>query len=85
MPGQGCPKQSTPDTSLPSTVAPSLSFSTGSTPKKGSVADPGLVGVAPGSGAIMMPPFSVCQKESTTAQRPARGVMVSWAIGKGSG
>ena len=34
-------------------------------PKNGSVAEPGLVGVAPGSGVIMMPPVSVCHQVST--------------------
>jgi len=29
------------------------------------------VGVAPGSGEIMMPPVSVCHHVSTTAQRPS--------------
>ena len=62
--------QSTPVASLPSTTAPARSRSCGTTPKKGSVAAPGLVGVAPGSGVIMMPPVSVCQKVSTMAQRP---------------
>ena len=29
------------------------------------------MGVAPGSGEIMMPPVSVCHHVSTTAQRPS--------------
>ena len=33
-------------------------------------AEPGLVGVAPGSGEIMMPPVSVCHHVSTIGQRP---------------
>jgi hypothetical protein len=40
---------------------------TGSTPKKGTVADPGLVSMAPGNGVTMMDPVSVCQKVSTMA------------------
>src|ERR1035438_4685456 len=38
-------------------------------PKKGSVAEPGLVGVAPGNGVIRMPPVSVCHQVSTIGQR----------------
>src|SRR5689334_21842336 len=34
-------------------------------PKKGNVAVPGLVGVAPGNGVIMIPPVSVCHHVST--------------------
>src|SRR5213593_724167 len=34
-------------------------------PKNGSVAVPGLVGVAPGSGVIIIPPVSVCHHVST--------------------
>lgn len=59
-----------PATLLPTSSLPSLSRSTTSTPKKGSVAEPGFVGVAPGSGVMMCPPVSVCQNVSTTAQRP---------------
>ena len=44
---------------------PSSSTSAGLTPKKGSVAEPGLVGVAPGKGEIMTPPVSVCHQVST--------------------
>ena len=47
-----------------------------STPKNGSVAEPGLVGVAPGSGVIMMPPVSVCHQVSTIGQRLPP--MTSW-------
>jgi hypothetical protein len=39
------------------------------TPKKGVVAEPGLSFVAPGSGAMRMPPVSVCHQVSTTGQR----------------
>jgi hypothetical protein len=48
-----------------------MSTTTGFTPKKGSVAEPGLVGVTPGSGVMRMPPVSVCHHVSTTAQRPS--------------
>ena len=40
------------------------------TPKKGSVAEPGLAAMAPGSGVIMCPPVSVCHHVSTIGQRP---------------
>ena len=46
------------------------SRTTGWTPKKGLVAEPGLVGMAPGSGVIRMPPVSVCHQVSTIGQRP---------------
>ncbi len=39
-------------------------------PGSGSVHEPGTSGVAPGSGEIMWPPVSVCQKVSTIGQRP---------------
>ena len=39
-------------------------------PGSGSVADPGLVSVSPGSGAIMICPVSVCHHVSTIGQRP---------------
>ena len=39
-------------------------------PGSGRVADPGLAVVTPGSGAIMIPPVSVCHQVSTTGQRP---------------
>src|SRR5678815_110473 len=38
-------------------------------PKKGRVPEPGLVGVAPGSGVIMIPPVSVCHQVSTIGHR----------------
>jgi hypothetical protein len=40
----------------PSTILPSASTMAGLTPKKGSVAEPGLRSTAPGSGVIRMPP-----------------------------
>jgi hypothetical protein len=48
---------------------PSASTSAGCTPKNGRVAEPGLSGVAPGSGVIRMPPVSVCHQVSTIGQR----------------
>src|SRR5205085_3810355 len=42
----------------------------GTMPGKGRVAEPGTVGVAPGNGAIMIAPVSVCHHVSTTGHRP---------------
>ncbi len=53
----------------PSRWLPSPSTTTGCTPKKGRVAEPGFRSVAPGSGAIRMPPVSVCHQVSTIGQR----------------
>ena len=39
-------------------------------PGNGTVAEPGLVVVSPGSGAIMIAPVSVCHQVSTIGQRP---------------
>src|SRR2546423_1635364 len=58
-----------PPTSAP-TSSPCSSTTAASTPKKGSVALPGLVGIAPGNGVIMIPPVSVCHQVSTIGQRP---------------
>src|SRR5438874_10440640 len=41
-----------------------------SMPGSGSVHEPGLVAVTPGSGAIRMAPVSVCHQVSTIGQRP---------------
>ena len=57
-----------PDTSLPSISCPSSVNNTGSIPKNGNVAEPGLVGVAPGSGVMRIPPVSVCHHVSTMGQ-----------------
>src|SRR3954463_3717152 len=46
------------------------------TPGSGNVAEPGLVGVAPGGGVIMGPPVSVCHQVSTIGQRPPP--TISW-------
>ena len=46
----------------------SLSTITGNIPKKGFVAEPGFVSVAPGRGEINIPPVSVCHQVSTIGQ-----------------
>src|SRR5436190_19146394 len=51
------------------TDAPVSSTMSGCTPGNGFVADPGLSGVTPGSGEIMMAPVSVCHHVSTTGHR----------------
>jgi hypothetical protein len=55
----------------PSRIVPLSSTSAGLMPKKGRVAEPGLVLVAPGSGVMRMPPVSVCHQVSTMGQRPS--------------
>ena len=42
-------------------VAAVLRTTSGTTPKNGTVAEPGLSGIAPGSGVMTKPPVSVCQ------------------------
>ena len=55
---------------LPSRISfPSSSKSAADTPGSGRVAEPGLAGVMPGSGEIMIAPVSVCHHVSTTGQR----------------
>src|SRR5665213_2274524 len=49
---------------------PASSTSSAPMPGSGKVADPGLVVVMPGRGAIMMAPVSVCHQVSTTGQLP---------------
>ena len=49
---------------------PARSTMSATTPGRGLVADPGLVGIAPGKGAIMIMPVSVCHQVSTIGQRP---------------
>src|ERR1700739_2189051 len=60
--------------SLPPTLGgtslPVSSTTAASTPKNGKVALPGLVGVAPGNGGIMIPPVSGCHQVSTIGHRP---------------
>ena len=66
--GQGCLITRKPPepsgTGLPSRVTTSAT-----TPGKGRVAEPGLVGMAPGRGVIMIMPVSVCHQVSTIGQR----------------
>jgi len=62
MLGHGCLKANTPSTSLPCSSSPETgSMMAGSMPKKGSDADPGLVGVTPARGVMTLEPVSVCQ------------------------
>ena len=49
---------------------PSLRTTSAAMPGSGRVAEPGFVGVAPGSGEIMIAPVSVCHHVSTIGQRP---------------
>ena len=55
----------------PSISSPFSLSTAGSTPKKGSVAEPGRSVVAPGSGVIMCAPVSVCHQVSTIGHRPS--------------
>src|SRR5437868_13962123 len=68
MLGQGLRMTSLPPEPF-GTGLPLLSTTSGTMPKKGRVAVPGLVGVAPGNGVIMIPPVSVCHQVSTIGQR----------------
>src|SRR4051812_10299543 len=52
------------------TSCPCLSTTAASTPKNGSVHEPGLVGVTPGSGVTMIAPVSVCHHVSTIGHFP---------------
>src|SRR5437660_10740217 len=51
------------------TGLPCLSTTSATTPGSGLVQEPGLVGVAPGSGEIRIMPVSVCHHVSTMGQR----------------
>src|SRR5438105_14927488 len=51
------------------TGLPSLVTTSGATPGKGRVAEPGLAAMAPGIGVIMIMPVSVCHHVSTIGQR----------------
>src|SRR5687767_5160482 len=75
MLGHGRLITSTPPLPLP-TECPVSSTMSDMMPGRGKVAEPGLVGVAPGSGVIMWPPVSVCHQVSTIGQRPRP--TVSW-------
>ena len=68
MPGHGFANDEVAAVRL-GTGLPSRSTTSASMPGSGSVAEPGLVGAAPGSGVIMMPPVSVCHQVSTMGQR----------------
>src|SRR5437879_9375068 len=68
MAGHGLRKTSLPP-ELRGTALPFSSTTSGTMPKNGKVAEPGLVGVAPGNGVIKMPPVSVCHQVSTMGQR----------------
>src|ERR1041385_8578980 len=48
---------------------PSRVTTSGTTPGKGLVAEPGFVAIAPGMGVIMIWPVSVCHQVSTIGQR----------------
>src|SRR5262245_28255408 len=52
------------------TGLPALSTTSATMPGNGFVALPGFVGIAPGSGEIMIAPVSVCHHVSTIGQRP---------------
>src|SRR5579862_2461264 len=75
MDGHGLRSTSFPPTFGPTSL-PSLSTTAASTPKNGRVADPGLVGMAPGRGVIMIAPVSVCHQVSAMGQRPPP--ILSW-------
>jgi hypothetical protein len=66
--GQGRVSASRPPPT-PSMLSPLSVFNSALMPGNGRVAEPGLVVVMPGSGAIMMAPVSVCHHVSTTGQR----------------
>src|ERR1700691_734565 len=51
------------------TGCPSIVTISAATPGNGRVADPGLVAIAPGSGAIIIFPVSVCHHVSVMGQR----------------
>src|SRR6202167_6393190 len=51
------------------TLFPSRVTTSAAIPGSGNVAEPGLAGVAPGIGLIMIPPVSVCHQVSTIGHR----------------
>src|SRR6202158_35029 len=68
MPGQGrLMTKNPPDPA--GTGDPSMVTISATTPGNARVAEPGLVAMAPGIGAIMMWPVSVCHHESMMGQR----------------
>src|ERR1700681_3231929 len=68
MAGQGCLMTRKPPW-LAANDLPWRSTMSAMTPGNGLVALPGLVGMAPGSGAIRIMPVSVCHQVSTMGQR----------------
>src|SRR5271163_2785517 len=68
MEGQGCWMVKYPVSPGP-TCSPFMLTTLAITPGSGRVAEPGFVGVAPGSGEIRMEPVSVCHQVSTMGQR----------------
>src|SRR5688572_23952242 len=55
---------------LASQLSPLRLTTSAAMPGSGRVHEPGLVGVAPGKGEIMIAPVSVCHQVSTIGQRP---------------
>src|SRR5271168_1896825 len=68
MEGQGCWMVKYPVSPGP-TGSPFMLTTFAITPGSGRVAEPGFVGVAPGSGEIRIEPVSVCHQVSTMGQR----------------
>src|SRR5215813_13889219 len=68
MAGHGLLTTSRPP-ALSGTGAPERSTISAATPGSGRVQEPGLVGIAPGKGEIMIMPVSVCHQVSTIGQR----------------
>src|SRR6476659_6512831 len=64
MDGHGCLMTRKPPW-LSGRGRPALSTISAMTPGNGRVPEPGLVGIAPGNGAIMIMPVSVCDQVST--------------------
>src|ERR1700677_1330170 len=69
MEGQGCLITRNPP-EPGGTLTPSRVTTSAITPGSGSVAEPGLVSIAPGSGEIIVAPVLVCHQVSTIGQRP---------------
>jgi hypothetical protein len=66
--GQGSVSTRTPPPPFGTGTAP-LSTTSVPIPGRARIAEPGLVAVTPGSGAIMIEPVSVCHQVSTIGQR----------------
>src|SRR5665213_1726674 len=69
MPGQGLRSISRPPFPF-DTGEPSCFTTSGTMPKNGLLAEPGLLATAPGIDAIIMPPVSVCHHVSTIGHLP---------------